>query len=105
MRSGQLRHKVIIQVLTETRDSMGGVAESWATFQTRWAEVKPITGKERYASAERTGETTHHITMRHTAGITRKHRILWGARVFDIQSVINADERDRMTVIQAVERD
>ena len=46
MRGRHLRHKILIEQVTETRDSAGRVIETWSTYATRRAEVEPLNGRE-----------------------------------------------------------
>ena len=100
MRAGSLRHPVTIQSATETRDAAGGVTKTWADVSDRWAEVKPISGRE-YLNADRVrADITHVIVIRNYSGLTSKHRIKFtdngSTRYFNIESVRDMEERDRM---------
>ena len=95
MQAGSLRHRVALQTVTETRDAVGGVVESWATTATVWAAVEPLRGREFYqARAEQAGVDTR-IRIRYRSGITPKMRISWGSHVYDIEAVIEPDSRRR----------
>lgn len=107
MRSARLRSLVTIQTPTQTTDAYGAPTETWATYATRWAEVEPLSGREYFAAQQVASEVSHKIKLRHdslTGSITPKMRISWDSRVFDINSVINAGERDREVELMCVER-
>ena len=95
MRAGQLRHKVIIQENTPSRDDYGAEAESWSNFATVWAAIEPIRGREFWESQQINAEVTARITIRYLSGVTPKMRVKYGTRIFDIISVINPEERNR----------
>jgi SPP1 family predicted phage head-tail adaptor len=106
MRAGKLRHTISIQSRSITRDAGGGAVDTWATVTdgTRPAEVRPISSGERFSDQQLQEVVTHRISCRWLSGITTKHRILFGTRAFDIQSVINWSERDRELTMFCVER-
>ena len=101
MRSGSLRHRITIEKTTETRDSVGGVVDSWTDHITTRASIEPLAGREFFQSHETQSETTHRIRMRWQAGITPKMRVKYDdlknnvTRYFDIESVINVKELNR----------
>jgi SPP1 family predicted phage head-tail adaptor len=104
MRAGPLRHRVEIRIKDETiRDRIGGQSVRWRTLARVMAQITPISGGEQLRSAQVDSKTTHRIWMRYRDGITSKHQILYGNRQFNIRSVINRDERDRMLEIMCEE--
>lgn len=103
MNAGPLRHRVKIQAKTLTTDSYGGPVETWADFDTVWANIEPLQGNELVkAQAVRT-ETTHRITMRYLSGVTPAHRITYAGRYFNLLSVIDPELRGRELLIMASE--
>ena len=94
MQAGNLRHRVTIQQVTETRDDMGGVTQTWSTFAANLhAEIAPLSGRELLLARQVNAETTHRIRLRYRAGITPKMRVLFGSRIFAIESVLDTEER------------
>jgi SPP1 family predicted phage head-tail adaptor len=108
IRSGELRHTVTVQALTETNTG-GYLGQTYATVGTVRAMVQPMSGAERGGADELTGESTHRIIMRRedglTDGLTRRHRLLFEGRALDIVDVQNVIERDHKLVVMAKERD
>lgn len=103
MKIGELRHRVEIQNKTVQMDELLQQSEVWATYATVWASVRPIKGREYVAVKQVNAEVSVVITMRYLSGITSEMRILFGNRVFDIVSVINADERNRVLELMCKE--
>ena len=95
MNAGQLRHRVTIQQLTRVEDEGGGYAEVWTEVATVWAAIKPLRGNERYEAQQIQSTLTHKVIMRYRAGIKPQMRILYGNRVFEIEAVIDVDERHK----------
>jgi len=99
LRAGGLRHRISLQVQTETEDGMGGSSLDWAAvtgLSSVPAAIWPVSSKERIDSMKLELQITHKIRMRYISGITAKHRIVFGSRTFNITSIINPDERNIM---------
>lgn len=103
LRIGRLRHRIIIQQVTETRDAAGSVIESWDTFATVWGGMDPIAGREYFAAKQTQAETTHRIRIRYLSGVLPKMRVFWDSRTFDITQVINYGERNEEMHLMATE--
>lgn len=104
MRAGQLRHKITIEQLdTSTADAMGAAVKIWTLFCVCWARVQPVSGKEFFNANQERAQISHKIRIRYVAEITPAHRVNFGGRLFNIQTVINFDERNRELEILAVE--
>jgi len=105
MQAGSLRHRVVIQGQTQTRDGAGGVERTWATVTTRWASIQPLSPREMFAAGQVLSEVTHKITMRYCTDVTAQSRIVFGSRTFEVSGPpMHDDERQRMTTVLAIER-
>lgn len=70
-----------------------------------WACVAPMSGRE-YAEAQKIrAETTYNITTRYTENVSSNMKILYGAKVFDIVSVLDVGGRKKELKIIATEAD
>jgi SPP1 family predicted phage head-tail adaptor len=103
MNAGELKHRVEVQSKTDTLGDHGGPGETWATVGTRWAKIEPMRGTETQRSEQNVSDVTHKITLRYYPGLTPSFRLVEGSRVFHIESVINTDESDVMSVCECVE--
>lgn len=103
MRAGPLRCRVTIEEPVETEGADGSIMTAWETFATTWASVEPLIGKEYFAQQREQATVSHRIRMRQIAGITHKMRVVWGARIFEIESVLNVGERNREIVLMCQE--
>ncbi|MDA8212164.1 MAG: phage head closure protein [Clostridia bacterium] len=95
MNAGELRHRVKIQQKSVTRDSFGAESVTWSDVATVWAVVEPLRGREFFGAQQVNAEVTTRIRIRYRSGVVPTMRALYGSRVYDIQSVINLDERNR----------
>lgn len=100
----KLRHRIAIQAVTETPDGKGAFTSGWATVAEAWAAIEPYGGYERWRSEKIEAPVSHKVTIRFQPGITAKHRVLFGARVFEIVGEpINPEERGVALVLRCLE--
>lgn len=94
MRAGELKRRIRIQQQSATQDEYGQPIESWGDVLACWAAIKSATSKEVYAASGFTSQITHKITIRFPRDIEigSNMRVLFGSRVFLIQTVPNPDE-------------
>ena len=105
MRTGTLRHRVTLQEFVEIVDEYGTpIGEGWEDIATVWAAVEPITGREYIELHNTQSELSHKVTMRYRPGVTPANRLLFNGRQFDIQSVLNLEERNRELVLMCKEK-
>ena len=97
MSIGQMRTRLYLESSTETRTSDGGVVEAWTPDTPIWARVRGLRGRELFSAQQINPQTSHKLTIRYCKGLTSGNHLLNkdGARIFNIQSVIDIDERHR----------
>lgn len=94
--AGDLRHKVTLQSLGErTDDSMGGGTIPYTDEATVYAAIEPISGDEILEASQEAATLTHRVRTRYVAGVRPHWRVLYGSRIFDIDRVIDFEERHR----------
>ncbi len=103
MGAGAYRHRITLQQATETRDSLGGTVQAWATFATVWAAIEPLSGRELLQAQQVQAEVTHRVRLRYMNGVTAELRVLFGTRYFNILSAVNVQERNREIVLTCKE--
>lgn len=103
MRSGNLKHKVVIQSYSETQNAYGEVVKGWSDYKEAYASILPLSAKE-YFKAGTHAEVSHKIEMRFVDGVKPKMRVLYGERVFAIESVINVREASKTLQLICTER-
>jgi len=99
----ELDKRITIEQNSRISDGQGGYLESWTTFATVWAKVKPVNQKERYFSQQIQPVTTHKITIRKLDGVNSQMRISFEGRIMQINGQITADEKDFYNLIDAIE--
>lgn len=103
MRAGQLRHTITIQQRDKTV-VRGAQSSTWNdVYAGVAASVQPLRGREVLISRQEHADLTHRVMLRYLDGITPKMRVVYGARILEIQSAINAGERNAELELLCVE--
>lgn len=108
MRSGLLKHPITFQSPTETRDAAGGVAKAWTDEYNDRARISPVRGREYFMADKVRADVTHMIVIRSRPDKPLPtYRIKWTDngtdRYFQIDSIVDVEERDRETQIYCKE--
>jgi head-tail adaptor len=93
---GRLKTRLQIQAPMETDDGQGGVARSYATQTTAWAQVAPVSARGGGADVEADAEGAtmkYRILLRSNFILTLQHRLVDGARIYRISAIRDADDR------------
>jgi head-tail adaptor len=93
---GRLKTRLQIQAPVETGDGQGGVARSFATLTTVWAEVTPTSARGGGADVEGDAEgatVKYRIILRSNFVLTLQHRLVDGARIYRIAAIRDAADR------------
>lgn len=103
MRSGRLRHKIVIETVTENRTSTGSISESWATHATVRAGVEPLMGREYQAAQAVTTANQVKFRIRYLSTVTTKMRINYDSKYYDIQSIQIPNDINKEMILMGVE--
>ena len=103
MRAGDLRRRITIQAKSTERNAAGERVIAWENDAKVWAEGWPLRGSEYFAAQEVQAGVTYKWRIRYRtlsdgSRIDPTCRILHDTttRVFNIASVINVGERNKM---------
>jgi len=102
---GQLRERVIIEDVTNTPNDAGGHEQSWSTFATRWASIEPVSSFTKFQAEGLSHKISHKIYFRYDGleNLTQSMRIVFGTRIFHIQSFKTIMEKSRFIEVMAME--
>jgi SPP1 family predicted phage head-tail adaptor len=103
MEAGKLRHRLIFQEKAATVNSLGEPL-TWTTSFTVWGSVEPLSGREFFEAKQVQAQVSHRVRIRYRSGVAPSMRILYGTRAFDIQEVIDTEERHAELVLMCQER-
>jgi len=103
MRSGSLKHKVEIHSYTELENDFSETVKSWVKLHDAYASILPLKATEKFVSKRTKSEVTHKVLLRYIPNINPNMRIVFGSRVFEIDSVLNIREENKILQIIATE--
>lgn len=94
MNPGDLRHRVVFQSKSVTRNNIGEQVVTWVPYATRWARVKPLRGRELFAAQQTHSTVDTKIVLRFdstTSAITADMRVVWRGENYDVLSAVDQD--------------
>lgn len=108
MGAGVFRRSVKFQTRSASVDSFGQQVTTWTDAFTARACIEPLSARELFAAQAVQSEVSHLITVRYRAELANPIavaaiRVLFGARVFNIQGALNIDERKGIVEISTSE--
>lgn len=98
MKSGKMRHVLRIQRRNTARDAGGGYSDDWQDIENApeiWAEIVPLTPALQDRYHQILSEHRYKIRTRYRADIKTGDRLVENAgdRIFDVETVIDPDQR------------
>ena len=85
---GLKRERPVIQVATPTVDAEGQAVDSWATFDTIWAEIQFLSGRELEAMQKINSSISLKMTTHYRTDILVTHRVSWRSEFWNIEAVL-----------------
>lgn len=104
MRAGRLNKRIsVISPRTTARSTDGAPIVTHTTvLGDIWASVEPMGGREQFRGDYRWVDSDTRFTIRYsTVSITPSNLIVYNGSTYDIQGIVNTDERNRELVIMA----
>lgn len=103
--ASKFRDRVTLQTKARASDDMGGSVDSWSDTATFWAKMTPLSANQRLYAKRLEHNVTHKLTTRYRSDISVSidQRISWDNRIFQIQKIIDIDERKLFLEIECVE--
>ena len=103
--SGKLRKYITLERMTYTQDATTNEpVEDWKVWGSVWANIDPIAGDEQFASQQVQGKATHTVTIRYIEGMTGQWRARYAGRIFQVETPLNVEERNRELKLLCIER-
>jgi SPP1 family predicted phage head-tail adaptor len=94
-RAGDLHHRVAIERQVLSPDGAGGASAAWEIAGYAWVDIRTGGGDERLDVDAETRRVSHEIWLRYREDVSAANRIRFGARLFDIEAVVDPDQRRR----------
>lgn len=106
--AGMLTRRIKIQRPSTIKDSVGAPCRSWLDVATVWADIQPLSGKEAVIANRISAELSHQIIVRYQSlsdnpQQVAQMRVLYKARIFNIHSALNEDEKRTQIILLASE--
>jgi len=90
-----LRQMVELQAEVQVPDGSDGVAREWVTYATVRAQVRGLSGTERFQAERLESPTRYRALIRYRPGVETRHRVLYNGKAYNIRAVIDVGERRR----------
>lgn len=101
---GSLRHYVSLWENRGTvRTEHNQPEPRWVQVAEFHAAIEPISGREYFQAQQVQNSTTHRIRCRWFPGVKSTQQVRFKGRVFELQSVLNLNERSEWLEMMAVE--
>lgn len=106
MRSGKLNSKISIQKPVLSQNDFGEELPDWLEVAVLGAEIKPLSGTERYKAMQISSEESVQISFRFVEKLKdfdSTYRIydLREGKMYDVKAVLNIDNRNRQIIVMA----
>ncbi len=95
MKAGQLRHRIVIEQPTQTKNAIDEVVLTWSTFCTVWAAIEPAIGQSYYAANQLESKVDGRVRIRYRDDLEPTMRIKFGDRILNIVSIVHPQENRR----------
>lgn len=109
MDSGAYRNRVTIQKYYDRKDEIGNSDGSWMDWKEAYAYVNGLSGSEYWEAAAVQQESTVEFVFRwhdfFDVMDTRRYRLMFRGRSFNIKTIDNIQFRNRTVKIKAIVKD
>lgn len=104
MRTGDLRHRIVIEATETEQSEHGEPVDSWCWYAAGWASRQDLSGRELFAAQQVKAEITTRFVTRYIAGVTSRMRVKCDHVVYSITSAADTDGTQRwLTLMTARE--
>lgn len=101
---GALKRRLVLETPAETGDGAGGVVRTYEAAATLWAQITPVSARGDVAADNSGAAVRFRIVIRAQSGITTRHRLREGARIYRIVALRETADR-RLLEIDAETRE
>lgn len=96
-----LNRRIVIESLAQTKDTQGGMVDSWTLLTNAWAKVMNLSGNEKKVTLHggQVAEARTEFTVRFNAAISAKHRISYNGKIYNIKHVNDFNEEHLFMIL------
>jgi SPP1 family predicted phage head-tail adaptor len=102
---GEMKHRITLQKLATSVNQNGFEINTWQDYNTVWAKVSNLSGREYFQAAGTQAEKTVKFTIRYLQDLNTDLRISFEGKQFNITSIDNIRYEGKYTEIKALEVD
>jgi len=98
VRTGDLRHIVVIEQVTRAKDESGNDSETWADYEQLRAAIRPTSGREYFSGRQVVAEASSLLVMYYRPINAADYRVRYDdpksnqVRYYGIRAVVTPDE-------------
>ena len=105
---GSLNRKVQIQKRVGIKDEYGQESQSWVKLADVWANIKPVSGREKLRNSSSESTLTDSVAIRYQANLmpvtnADAWRIVYNLRIFDINAAKEFNDARRFIIFDCIE--
>jgi SPP1 family predicted phage head-tail adaptor len=100
---GKFKHRVTLQSVSHVVADGGRKTTTWPDIATVWARIDPAALGPQIRGDRLDFPVSHKVTVPYAAAYRATRRIIFGSRVFMVNSQVNPDEESRLLVFECEE--
>ena len=102
LQAGRMDAQITLQSATAAQDVFGQPIDTWAdlaTDPTVWAEVIPLSGRERFQAQQVDAEVTTTFRIRWRTDLDEEMRVVYDSTPYDIQVIQEMHRREGLDLL------
>ena len=105
---GKLDKRITLQSRSATLDDYGQQSNSWTDVATVWANIKPVSGREKMKAMQVDSILSHTVAVRYNATFMPPRtvdawRIVYNGRYFNIIAAMDLEEARQYIIFDCLE--
>ena len=101
---GRMKNKVDVQYLSSVEDGFGtGAGDVWTKKRAEWFLIEPLSAREFNQADQMQSQATHNGRCHYFDGANSGMRLVYGSRIFHVESVFNDREDNRFLAWKLIE--
>ena len=102
LQAGRLDAQITLQSATEAQDVFGEPIQTWSdltTDPTVWAEVIPLSGRERFEAQQVNAEVDTTFRIRYRTDLDEQMRVVYNSTPYDIHAIQELRRREGLELL------
>lgn len=101
----RLRHRITVEEEKRVPDGRGGHTETWEPVASIWADVEPLSTRDRLVAQQVQSDISHRVTGRYRSGLSGRLRVVHHGRyLYVVGAPINVDGRNIWLQLNCAEK-